>query len=149
MQEIRAVAWHGGGSQDHMSQDRNASDFFTFAHTRGPIIPINPKDPCTYIVYTWALKGFLYSSFRAQLRQPKSSTHGMCKGHRTRPGVGMLPPFLAVLKREYSPPLLESLFKDCSYKGEHPNQVVQPQPGLGALRTGCFASSMSNLQWDL
>ena len=26
-----------------------------------------PKDPCTYIVYTWALKGFLYSSFRAQV----------------------------------------------------------------------------------
>ena len=27
---------------------------------------IPPKDPCTYIVYTWALKGFLYCSFRAQ-----------------------------------------------------------------------------------
>ena len=26
-----------------------------------------PKDPCTCIVYTWALKGFLYSSFRAQV----------------------------------------------------------------------------------
>ena len=26
-----------------------------------------PKDPCTYIVYTWALKGFLYSSFRAKV----------------------------------------------------------------------------------
>ena len=26
-----------------------------------------PKGPCTYIVYTWALKGFLYSSFRGQV----------------------------------------------------------------------------------
>ena len=26
-----------------------------------------PKGPCTYIVYTWALKGFPYSSFRAQV----------------------------------------------------------------------------------
>ena len=26
-----------------------------------------PKGPCTYIVYTWALKGFPYSSFRAKV----------------------------------------------------------------------------------
>ena len=27
----------------------------------------SPKDPCTFLVYTWALMGFLYSSFRAQV----------------------------------------------------------------------------------
>ena len=26
-----------------------------------------PKGPCTHIVYTWALKGFPYSSFRGQV----------------------------------------------------------------------------------
>ena len=42
---------------------RNSDTVYPHIH----IYVQQPKNPCTYIVYTWALTRFLHSSFRTQV----------------------------------------------------------------------------------
>ena len=49
---------------EQLHPKRHRESDTTSHHVRRPLYP---KGPCTNIVYTWALKGFPYSSFMAQV----------------------------------------------------------------------------------
>ena len=59
----RRLAWELTAFLLQNAMDRKAADACECKVLAASL----PKGPCTYIVYTWALKGLPYSSFRAQI----------------------------------------------------------------------------------